>query len=313
MATLHRGSSLISLEKELSSRLLKATKDTFTNKRRTQNVDWVRALPLDGLRYEEAELQIPLVQTSKGEKIVIQYPGKESLREKNPNRWDFRPKLVGKEESDLTFEQIWDPLFDDLKLIKNQDDKLRIASILATLYYRIAFLADYRPTTERTYKVDRVSSARGKIGTEELTLGPYWEYVPPAKAVNMVSRIIPTWAGMSFEAFLHYNSLLAWNEDMKIRARFDKPPEDEKKPEKWNARDPRGRINTLLTYIHVIGFIIEEVRPSALLGGFARQRGMSTASEAEVVRICRPYITKAPSAMNSEPLDGWQVPSATEG
>jgi hypothetical protein len=297
----------------LGTPLLKATKETFTNKRRTQNVEWIRNLPLSGLRYEEAEFQIPLVQTSKGERIVIQYPGKESLREKNPNRWDFRPKFVGKEESDLTFEQIWDPLFDDLKAIKNPDERRRIAGILATLYYRIAYLVDYEPTTERTYSVDRVSSAKGKIGKEEITLGSFWEYAPPVEAVKAVSTIIPTWAGMSFEAFLHYNSLLAWNEDMKIRARFDKPPENGKKAEKWNARDPRGRINTLLTYIHVIGFIIEEVRPSALLGGFTRQRGMSTASDAEVLRICKPYVTNAPSTLQAEALDKWETPGSAEG
>ena len=183
--------------------ILRATKETFTNKRRTQNVEWIRNLPLGGLEYEEAEFQIPLVQTSKGERIAIQYPGKESLREKNPNRWDFRPKLVGKEESDLTFEQIWDPLFDDLKAIKNPDDRRRIAGILATLYYRIAYLADYEPTPEMVYSVDRVSSAKGKVAEEKISLGPFWAYAPPIEAVRLVSTIIPTWAGMSFEAFLH--------------------------------------------------------------------------------------------------------------
>jgi len=303
----------------LGTPLLKTTKGTFTHVRRTQNVEWVRSLPLDGLRYEDAELQIPLVETSFGERIVIQYPGKESLRENNPNRWDFRPKLVGREESDLTFEEIWDPLFDDLKSIRNSNDRKRIASILATLYYRIAYLADYQEIPESTYRVNRISASRGKLGEDRITLGSFWTYKPPQQAVRVVSSVIPNWAGMSFEAFLHYNSLLAWNEDMKIRARFDKEPEPQnagdkksKKPQKWSASDPRGRINTLLTYIHVIGFIIDEVRPSTLLGGFTRQRGMSSASDSEVTRICASYVRKTEPVLTTQKLDVWESAAETE-
>ena len=98
----------------------------------------------------------------------------------------------------------------------------------------------------------------------------------------MISDAVESWAGMSFEAFLHYNSLLAWNEDSKCYAKFK---------EDWSASDPRGRINTLLTHVRVIGFIIDEVRPSDLLGGFASQRGMSAAENAEVKRICSPFVT----------------------
>lgn len=283
------------LDSELDTPLQKATKDTLTYKRRAQNVEWIRSLSLEGLRHEHAEVQIPMVETSKHEKIVIQYPGKESERENVPNLWDFRPKLIGREESDLTFEQIWDPLFDDLRSISRDETRRRIASIMATLYYRIAYMIDYVERPAGLHEISRINFESGTEKRDEVDLRPFWIYRPPVGAVKEVSTIISDWAGMSFEAFLHYNSLLAWNEDLKIRARFDNPKvnqADTKKPQKWSARDPRGRINTLLTYIRVVGFITDEVRPSALLGGFARQRGMSTASSDEVVRICAPFVRK---------------------
>jgi hypothetical protein len=286
------------LDSELRTTLQRATKDTPTHKRRTQNVEWIRNLSLVGLRHEHFEVQIPMVETSTHEKIVIQYPGKESERENAPNLWDFRPKLISKEESDLTFEQIWDPLFDDLRSIPQDSTRRRIKSILATLYYRIAYMVDYVERPAGPHQITRLNLEERAEKRESVEFGPFWVYRPPVAAVREVSAVISDWAGMSFEAFLHYNSLLAWNEDLKIRARFDKPPETQTgaKPQKWSARDPRGRINTLLTYIRVLGFITDEVRPSALLGGFARQRGMSTASNDEVIRICEPFVKKAEAA-----------------
>lgn len=298
-----------SLKSELGTTLQKSTKDTPTYKRRKQNVEWIRNLSLDGLKHEHFEVQIPMAETSKREKVVIQYPGKESERENVPNLWDFRPKFIGKEESDLTFEQIWDPLFDDLRAVPQDGTRRRIASILATLYYRIAYMVDYVESPATSHEIVKLNLENGTEKLEKVDFGSYWVYRPPTKAGREVSGVISDWAGMSFEAFLHYNSLLAWNEDLKIRARFDKPVEKlagggkPKKAPKWSASDPRGRINTLLTYIRVIGFIVDEVRPSALLGGFARQRGMSAASSEEIVRVCDPFVTRAAGTVEQNTLD----------
>ena len=293
------------LDSELHTALQKATKDTLAYKRRTQNVEWIRSLSLERLKHEHFEVQIPMIETSAGEKIAIQYPGKESERENAPKLRDIRPKLISKEESDLTFEQIWEPVFDDLRSIPQDSTRRRIVIILATLYYRIAYMIDYVEKPAGPQEITRLNLEQGTETRDRVSFGPFWIYRPPAASVREVSAVISEWAGMSFEAYLHYNSLLAWNEDLKIRARFDKPAETRtgaEKPQKWSARDPRGRINTLLTYIRVIGFIADEVRPSALLGGFARQRGMSTASNDEVVRICEPFVRK-PEPTEQNTLD----------
>ena len=268
----------------LQMEIQNSRRESLTRKRREENVKWVRELSLEGLAYSKTERQVSIVKTREGEEIAIQYPGKESIqgRKKWKNDWDFRPKLVNRENVDLTFEQIWDPLFDDLRLLSGERRK-EVGSVLATLYYRIAYMVDYNKNLEdqyRTKTVQVVQSLEGKRAPESIAVGPFWAYKPPLQAVDFVVSGVPKWAKMSFEAFLHYNSLLAWNEDMKCFAKFDD----------WSPGDPRGRINTLLTYIRVIGFIVDEVRPSALLGGFARLRGMSMAEPAEVRRICSPFV-----------------------
>lgn len=269
----------------LGMELQNSKRGSLTRQRRQENIDWVRQLDLKGLVYSKTERQVSVVTTSQGERIVIQYPGKESVqgRKKWKNDWDFRPKLVNRENVDLTFEQIWDPLFDDLRQLSGESRK-QVGSVLATLYYRIAYMVDYNKSLEDRYPTKTIQVGpflADEVSSNSIEVGPFWAYKSPSPAVDFVVNAVPKWAGMSFEAFLNYNSLLAWNEDMKCLAKFG---------DEWSAGDPRGRINTLLTYIRVIGFIVDEVKPSALLGGFARLRGMSMAEPDEVRRICRPFV-----------------------
>jgi hypothetical protein len=248
------------------------------------------------LKNKQLEIQIPIAKATRGEELAIQYPGKESQRETTSNPWDFRPKWLGHEDSDLTFEELWKPLFDDVGAISDPETRKHTASIIATIYYRMAYLVDYVERPAGTYPVTRlwiVDRRVEKREEQEMKMGPVWLYNPPVKAVKEVSSVIPNWADLSFEAFLQYNSLLAWNEDLKLRAREDLKVQDPtKKPtKKWSATDPRGRINTLRTYIRVIGYIIGEVTASTVFGGFMRKRGMSTATDREILRICEPYVT----------------------
>lgn len=272
------------LRPELRMGIQNSRRGSLTRHRREENIAWAKGLSLVGLEHDKREGQISIVTTQAGEKVVIQYPGKESIQRKKKwkNDWDFRPKLLKQDNIDLTFEQIWDPLFDDLRLLAGESRK-RVGSVLATLYYRIAYMIDYKKDLGDSYEMRVIRIADSVVETEHspFSAGPFWAYRPPERAVDFVAKAVPKWAGMSFEAFLQYNSLLAWNEDMKCLAKFDD----------WYPGDARGRINTLLTYIRVIGFILDEVRPSALLGGFTRLRGMSPAEEDEIKRICAPFVS----------------------
>lgn len=256
---------------------------SFTRKRREENIEWVKRLSLDSLEYNRIQRQVLITRTKAGEEIALQYPEKESIQgmRRWKNIWDFRPKLMNRENVDLTFEQIWDQLYEKLRSLPGERRR-RVGSVLATLCYRIAYMNDYvkGPDDKYATKVVKLSEPIGKDPPQSKTVDAFWAYAPPLQAVEFVEKAVPKWADMSFEAFLHYNSLLAWNEDMRCLAKIDD----------WSAGDPRGRINTLLTYIRVIGFAIDEVRISTLLGGFVRLRGMSMAEPGEIRRICAPFV-----------------------
>lgn len=260
--------------------------------RRKENIEWVKELPLTGFSHRKVERRIFIATTRRGEVLAMQYPGKESAEGERTvkNPWDFRPKVLKGENrtegEDLTFEQIWDPLFEEFANLSGEVRK-EVGAVLATLYYRIAYLAgsDYNKSMEDSYATEPFKGDRYVDGTlipESPTVGPFWNYKPPVEAVDFVeARLKKPWGGMSFEAFLIYNSLLAWNEDMKCVDNYNG----------WQYGDKRGRMNTLGTYIRVIGFILGEVKPSTLLGGFTRSRGMSPAEDEEIRSICKPFIT----------------------
>ena len=92
---------------------------------RLSNIKWIEKLPRKGLSYEKKERQLLMHTTSAGEKIFLQYPGKESKkyrksgseRKKTAIRpWDFRPILYisGKDErhEDISFGMMWDTIFE---------------------------------------------------------------------------------------------------------------------------------------------------------------------------------------------------------
>ncbi len=245
--------------------------------RRVQNINWIRDLPREDLEYGRSEIGLLLNVTALGERIHIQYPGKESVKTKrrpHPYVWDFRPKVIltdGSYGPDLSFENIWDILFEQLEPIKEASVEIR--RVLAILFYRMAYMVDFTkhgnsiriPTRHVTYDPkEQLADETGRA------LPMFWGYNPPLKVIQALSEIVPNWGSMSFEAFLHYNNLLAWNEDCKFYYR-----DTAIRGGSWTGTEGTGRVNTLLTHVRIIGFILDEVKPSTLLGGFSRRRGVS--------------------------------------
>ncbi|MDG6900683.1 MAG: hypothetical protein JRM80_01785 [Nitrososphaerota archaeon] len=277
---------LSGLEQELTTPIQNKHKESAAYRRRSDNLEWIKALPLAGLGNGEVELSIPMAQTARKELILIQYPGKESRKSERrdwSNPRDFRPKYLKYGASsygpDLTFSQLWDPLVDNLRSLEHQYDREQFAAVLGILFYRMAFMIDYSETPVGESKVT-VFKGGNEEGTKLMSFGRFWNYKPPKETTRIMGKTFPDWGGMSFEAYLQYNSLLAWNEDGKSFAKFAD----------WNLSKSIGRINTLLTHVRVIGFITGKVELSALLGDFTRRRGMSPAPTDELMSICGQYI-----------------------
>ena len=110
--------------------------ERISTERRLMNIQSFAALDCRGLGFVSRERRVLLHSTSFGERIFVQYPGKESERRGPDERpWDFRPKLVmrnGIVAADLPFIAVWT----DLQDVASRDrDSL---PVIATLLFRMA-------------------------------------------------------------------------------------------------------------------------------------------------------------------------------
>lgn len=243
---------------------------------RLENISWVKSLNRSGLSYQDKEVMLDLHVTPAGETISIKYPGKESRAgRKNVYEYDFRPKVRlndGSYADDLTFFQIWEALYQ--KMPTSPEGR----ALLGVIFYRMAYMVDY----VKFPPVALNTLSEPDLGALPLTgyLGLDFQSLKPALGVWAEGN---DWAGMSLEAFLRYNDLLALNEDTKYWYRSVKL-----KNEDWGA-DGVGRVNTMLTHLSVIGFHSNKIRFASMIGRFSRN-GVCAANKGEAISICSPYL-----------------------
>lgn len=275
----------------LRTELRGAGKTSDLRREREQNILWVRDLERTGLEHGRLEKRIDFATTARGEVLGIQYPGKEAAQEKRTRPWDFRPKVTledGSEGLDLTFDGIWDVLFDILDGVATEEPD--VARALATIFYRMAFMLDHEeadpPSADGVQWVPEEPDPLPPGHADE-RFGPVRRYQPPDRVVRALDEAFPDWGGMSLEAFLHYNDLLAWNEDCKYYYRG--VVEDGKD---WMGRT--GRVNNILSHVTIIGFLMEEVKLSRIAGKFASGApGVAPATSDEIARITGGLVEKS--------------------
>lgn len=261
---------------------------------RTTNIDWVTALDRNGLEFRKNERQVLFKETKQGEKLYIQYPGKETA---GGRPWDFRPKVLLKDGvsygRDADFGHIWDSLWNALKK-EHVDPHHKQA--LAVVFYRMASMLDHKKQTDFTTIVRdfTVSDGVPTLSSESKKTfpRPLFCYQPDPDVLRALEASFPTIGGLSLEAFLHYNDLLAWNEDCKYFHRAQEKAE-EKNEENATWIGPVGRPNTLLTHTGVIGFAMEHVPFSQLLLRASRMRGVAPISEPEALATCGNFLVEA--------------------
>jgi len=245
---------------------------------RLRNINWVVGLNRDGLEYGKNEAVLNFHKTEAGEIVGIKYPGKESdsTREK-VFKYDFRPKVLasnGEYLPDLTFFQIWEALY------KNIPETDEGRALLGVIFYRMAYMIDYAEHLPLESQIE-IKLSSNKIPTSGY-LGIDFDLFKTHLGRWSAKS---TWAGMSLEAFLYYNDLLALNEDVKYWYRSENL-----KKEKWKA-DGVGRVNTMLTHLSVIGFHSNKMNFASLIERFSRSKGVCAAKTDESVLICSPFLT----------------------
>ena len=259
---------------------------------RLSNIKWVEGMQRSGLTWGQKEKQIHIASTSAGERLFIQYPGKETVlsgRRRIVRPWDFRPKVElvsGEYGADLSFQHIWDILLEVIDRLT--ENRVQYTRALAVVFYRMAFMCDHDIAPGNQVLPTRLLAEDALTGTpsgafiEEIFPALYI-YSLPEPVLKELSEVFGDFGNMSLEAFLLYNDLLAWNEDCKYYHRSL-----EKNPDDWIGGV--GRVNNLLTHVSVLGFKIGEVKLSEMLMRFIRNFGVSPATRRELRAICGDFL-----------------------
>ena len=254
------------LQTEISKDAKKASRQ-----KKDHNINTLSQLSREGLSFGKRERRVFLGKTSAGEKVYIQYPGKESARQDDKVRpWDFRPKVQltnGKFIDDISFKDIWNDLID---LHENDPEML---PIIATVLYRLAMLTDHELVFEgcEYTDIDQSGNAieKGKIDIE------HYRYSPGQDILDYLGERIGEIRGVSLEAYLLINDYLAQNEDCKYYYRDvvrDKGA--------WDGKI--GRYNNLMTHIMIIAYLEKKVKFTDVTDQFQRMRGVAPIPESKL-------------------------------
>jgi len=175
--------------------------------------------------------------------VAVGKPGKEAApgfkrkhyktgKEMN-NANDMNPFIMknGKKVgNDLTFSD----LFEKIEHLMRAD--IFGLEILGMLIFRMAFMLDHK------------QDSKGN-----------WRYVPPEISLALLKKRIPEIGGVPTDVFLYFLDVLALNEDVKMHTLGHE-----------NAQYDYGRINTLLTFTHLIAVLLNRRSLAKFAGAFAR-------------------------------------------
>jgi len=226
-----------------------------------------------GLVYASLENRMLLYETLRGEKVFIQYPGKESAsNNRNPMPNDFRPKLQcdkGLLMQDASFGLIWDILEEIGK------EHRRYLCLIAALFFRMGYMYDYVKKCEK-YARSAIMFAKdskeriSKIGFIDLP----WYCIELSDDIwfslnNYIGDIeISSEQSISFEAFVKFIDLLLQNEDCKYYYRNMTQGNNRN----YNLRS--GRTSTCDANLLVLYYLQENCGISYILDSFQKSRGV---------------------------------------
>lgn len=239
-----------------------------SKKLRLFNIREFNKISREGLKYGDNERMLCLYETLNGEKIYIQYPGKESAKS-NSMPLDFRPKLKmnnGEFISDISFGHIWDILSE----IANSQQK--DLPFVATIFLRLGYMYGYIKT-EAKYEYKDIDIKenreieRGKISHEwyllELEDDIWFTLNDRIGEIRMSNREV-----FSFEGFIKLVDLLFQNEDCKYY--YKNVYIDGKSDYKLN----NGRTQSSETNLLIINHLEKNTKLSELLNAFQKSRGV---------------------------------------
>lgn len=175
------------------------------------------------------------------------------------NRNDMNPFVMKrgiKVGNDLTFSE----LFEQIEHLMRAD--VFGLEILGMLVFRMAFMLDHKQNENKQ-----------------------WRYIIPKESLVILQKILPKIGDVPTDVFLYFLDVLALNEDVKMHTLGHE-----------NARHDYGRINTLLTFAHLIAVLLNRRSLAKFAGAFARPpSGMAPIQKTERGGIFEVFPLLSPS------------------
>lgn len=227
------------------------------------------AIDENTLEFAVQEERLEIFQTLAGEKIFIQYPGKEST-ETGTNRrpYDFRPRIMtsnGEMVRDLVFADMWG-LVEDLN--KQQHQMLKL---MACIFFRMGRML-FHDYVEKDYQCELLDQNENVIGKTVRHLS-WYEFNIDSSIMESLNFHSPRLhidgnVEISLEAFVCFFELLLQNEDSKY---YDK---------KKNLSS--GRIPTSDSMLLLSSALYGKIRLSVLLQRFVSGFGVARCMTNEI-------------------------------
>lgn len=245
-----------------------------TQNKRLKNIQAIQnliseAIRNNGLVYQSAEERLHIFTTQAGEKVYIQYPGKESSLTGDKHRpYDFRPKIItadGQELRDLVFADMW-RIVEDLNTGHH-----RMLKLMATLFFRLGRMTLHRDV-EQEYTCESLDTDGNVVHITNRHLH-WFQFDISAdimESLNFHAESLRVDEGImiSLEAFLCFFELLLQNEDSKY---YDK---------KGNLTS--GRIPTSDSMLLLSAALFGRIKLSVLLQRFVSGFGVAHCSIGEI-------------------------------
>ena len=245
-----------------------------SKRKRKKNIASFLGISRDSLKYGVKEKRILLYETLKGEKIYIQYPGKESTN-KEPRPLDFRPELEtvnGTFMQNITFGYIWD-ILDEIGRTHNG-----YLCLIAALIIKEEYMYDYQMCNEQ-YESYIVDYENNKVSKDSpLTLEWYKLNLDDDVWFTLNDKVgdikINNNEVISLEAFIKFIDLLFQNEDCKYyyinkveKGKVSTIDEYDLK----NGRNSSGDAN-----LAILSYLQKKKKLSDLLNEFQKGRGVTS-------------------------------------
>ena len=257
-------------------------KDAFN--KQLVNIEAFSKLDRTGLEFGVKERRLLLYTTEFGEKIYIQYPGKETKNtdDSKIRPWDFRPKVLnsnGEWMKDQSFKDIWD----EIDSLNKLDDSY--LSLIAALFFRCSMLLDTE-LVEEEYDYEDIDKITGNVlGTGKLTL-KWYKLMLDEECLQYISKKVPQMGGnFSTKSYLIMNDLLCQNEDCKYYYR-DKIV----KNEEWKGKI--GRHKTYRTHASIINYLEGHLSFSQIMDMFQRGMGVAPLPDSKVEEATEGLVKK---------------------